>query len=361
MTRLILLRILESYFRHRWLHLIPVALFAVAAVVYLAVLWKPQYVSYGVLYVQGESLLSTLNSVRGGGFSWITPAQATAEEIVELLHTDAFVRAAIARTPLEEGMKSGAQEERETIAGAREAIWTIQQGKNQVLVGASHEDGEIAYELVQAVFEVYVQWKINSDIQQGLTAHSFYDEVAGDYKVALDDARADLLAYLEEHPGPLRGERSAVEQVQINRLQAEVDLAASRYGSALEKREAALLAQSQTEGDVRQSYYVLDAPRLPSEPEISKRKIAQNFLVFLGAGLVLSIISIVGSALMDRSCRFPLDAQMGLGLPVLGVVPPAAKKSDEVTDKGSWITEASKIEDGRDSEDLVPVILSLHR
>jgi hypothetical protein len=81
---------------------------------------------------------------------------------------------------------------------------------------------------------------------------------------------------------------------------------------------------------VRQTYILIDAPELPDKPEISTRQIAINLAVFLLVGIVLSSVAIVGSALLDRTFRFPFDVTQNLELPVLAAIPditPAGRKS----------------------------------
>lgn len=162
MVRLTLLRILESYFRHRWLYLLPIVLmWGVAAV---AVTRDPLYLASGIMYVKQESFLSSLISVRDTTFSWDTAADQASREISELLQTDAFVRAVIKQTDLEASMDEGDEAVEQTMDDVRESVWSNAPGDMQVKVAATHKDPEIAYQLVNAVIENYTHWKINSDL-----------------------------------------------------------------------------------------------------------------------------------------------------------------------------------------------------
>ena len=67
MIRLVILRILESYFRHRFLYLIPIVIMAgVGALAFLTA--DSSYISLGVIYVRKESLLTSLTNLQDGGF-----------------------------------------------------------------------------------------------------------------------------------------------------------------------------------------------------------------------------------------------------------------------------------------------------
>ena len=49
-------------------------------------------------------------------------------------------------------------------------------------------------------------------------------------------------------------------------------------------------------------------------------------LIFVVVGVVLSIMGILGGALLDRSHRFAIDVRHTLDLPVLALVPDVAEK-----------------------------------
>jgi uncharacterized protein involved in exopolysaccharide biosynthesis len=321
MVRLVLLRLLESYFRHRWVYLLPIVLMVAVSGAYYKTL-TPTYVSSGVLHVQGESLLSSLNAVSSGTAPyWMTPADVTVGELRDLLRTDAFTRAIIAQTDLEENMSRGADAVKETIEEVRSAIWVDPIGSNQVQVSAAHERPHIAQQLVLAASEAQIQWTINSQLNESEVAQGFFAELIQVYGSDLEVARQELKAYYETHPEPIRGDRPQIEQIEINRLQSAIDLTSSRYASALDKDENARLVRSQIESDSRQTHYLLDAPKLPDKPHTSRKEVALYMGIIVMAGVALSVVGIIGGALLDRSFRFPIDVRHGLYLPILATVP----------------------------------------
>ena len=319
MVRLVLLRLSESYFRHRWLYLLPILIMIGFAAVYFFTR-DPVYLSGGVLYVKKESFLSTLTSVREVPFTWETASQDTAGEINDLLQTDAFIRAVIRETDLEEGMDRGKNEVDQIYEDARGSIWTYTIGSNQVGVNAGHSDAQIAYQLVNATLNNYINWKINADLAESDVAQQFFIDLVDRYEAEREGWRAELKAYLLEHPAPLQGERPPEELLEIDRIQAELQLAGTRYSQALQRVEDARLANSQTESDVRQTYFLIDAPELPLEPTSSLKETAIDGAVFVAAGVILSVLAVTGSALLDQSFRFPIDLSHRLELPVLATV-----------------------------------------
>ncbi len=322
MLRLVILRLLESYFRHRWLYLIPIVLMSGSGIVYVT--QSPRmYVSSGVLFVQKDSLLSTLVPIGNSGFSWITPAQMTANELNELLRTEAFIRFIIQRTSLEERMHEGPEQAERIIYSVRQSIWVGADGEKLMRFGARHRDPTIAYELASSTIEAYTEWKLNADRRDSMVAQSFFASQLEPLQQELEAARARLNDFIQAHPAPVRGERPEVEQMELDGLQAMVDQLSARVKETLDKEEAARLALSKAESEASQSYLVIDAPLLPREPSSSKKDLIMPIVIFVMIGVMLSGAGIVGGMLLDRSIRFPVDVQHSLDLPVLAMIPTA--------------------------------------
>ena len=239
----------------------------------------------------------------------------------ELLQTDSFIRAVIQDTDLEARMDGGTDIVNQTIAEVRKAVWVSALGDNQLRVSASHENPQLAYQLVNGIINSFMDWKINADRNDSRTARTFFTDLIGNYQAEMDTARQNLYDYYDAHPEPLKGERSIVEQLEIARLESELNLATTRYASALDKDENARLAAAQAEGDVLQSYTVVDSPIESTVPESSLKQMALEAAVFVIAGILLSLLAIAGGALLDRSLRFPIDVWHALHLPVLSSVP----------------------------------------
>lgn len=320
MIHLVLLRLLESYFRHRWLYMLPLILMIGLAGVFM-VRKPPTYLSYGNLYVQREPLLTSLTRIRSNGFSWRTPAQATVGEMKELLQTEAFVRTVLDQTDWQPRMTGEREVVNETIAAFREAVWVRAQGENLVEFGAQQEQPELAQQFAQATVDAYITWKIDIDRQESVVAQTFFENLIDPYQIELDQARTELRTYLQANPGPVIGNRPAAEQMEIERLEFAMNEAAKRLTDAMNKEENARLSLSKAESEANQTYIVVDAPLLPEQPRLSKRDVAEDLAIFLGIGMLLSVTGIVGGTLLDRSFRLPIDVRHGLDLPVLAAVP----------------------------------------
>lgn len=350
MIRLIIIRLFESYFRHRWLYLLPILLMTSAAFAYLG-LQEPLYLTEGILHVQDDSLISALTIGSNNAFSWQTPAEEATVEIDDLLKTDAFVRAIISQTDLESEMSGGPANVKEVLSDVREAVWVQPEGANQLLVAASYNDPIITHQLVNAMVDNYVNWQINVQLTESANAQEFFIDLTEEYRGDLEIARQELDVYLLSHVEPERGSRSQIEQVQISRLEDDVQMAGERYVNSIENEELARLAIIQAENTIKQSYFLVDAPKVPTSPEISMKTMAMSAMIFIIVGIIISGIGIVGGALLDRSFRVPLDVNQILNLPVLATVPDVSdvmtQTQKEKADKKETLTGTGKTENDR--------------
>ncbi len=319
MFRLVLLRILESYFRHRWLNLLPIILMWVVAGASFF-FGKAVYITYGVLYVEQTYALPQITQLNDNG-SWDTVADQTTLELTELLQTDAFIRSIINETDLEEYMDDGPVVVGKLMEEVRKAVWATSEGNNQVGVSAAYKDPVVAYQLVNATIEQYRQWKININRVGSVTAVNFYTNLLAEYKADVAVARQELDNFLAAHPDSVNGSRPSVEELEFTRLQSELELAQTNRVDTIRSLESAELALSLAESSVLQRYFFIDTPQIPEDKVISKKDIAMKIIIFTVVGVILSVVSIIGGVLLDRSFRFPIDVQYGVSLPVIATVP----------------------------------------
>jgi hypothetical protein len=292
------------------------------------------YISSGVLFTEQSTLLSSLTAIQNEGYSWNTPAQDTTNQISDLIKTDAFVRAVIGETDLEAEMSKGDAVVADTISEVRKRIWATVAGTNQVEVSAAHPDPRVAFQLAQATIDTFIQWKINLDRIDSATAGDFFQDLIQVYQSDVEEAQQALRSYLEAHPEPVRGSRLDTEELEIQNLQAELDLAGTRLAQAMNKAEDARLAEAKIESTIQQKYTVVDAPNIPDKPHTSRRQLAMNAAVFLAAGVLLSGIAVVGATVFERSFRLPVEVRQALALPVLAVVPDVSVRQPRLRKRG---------------------------
>lgn len=317
-----LVRYLENYFQHPFLFLLPLLLMIAAGVVTTAIA-KTNFESKGIMFVQEDTLIGTVSSVQDDGFGWVTPAQSTSDELNELLQTDSFIRIIIQQTNLESKMNQGEKVVNDTFQEVRKAFSVYPLGQNQLEISVTYEDREIAFQLANAAVNSFIDWQISADKQDTNAARTFLETLVPQYKSEYDLSVSELETYLLQHPAPIRGERPAIEDLQIERLRSNVAIADNRYQGALESLEQIRLEEVVVEGKTRQTYSIIDAPARPRNPELQDIIIDTgiNIGIFVAVGLALTLIGIAGSTMLDRSLNYPVDVRYATSLPVLAEVP----------------------------------------
>lgn len=345
MIRLVLLRVLEGYFRHRWMYLLPtIIMIGVGGASFMN--RTDEFIASSTFYVQKGSFLSSLTSIREAGFSWVTPAQTAVNELRQLEGTTAFVRAIVMQTSLEENMVNGPAAINQTLNAARDDIWFSVMGDNLLMVSAINEDPAVARELVEATINSYIQWQINADREESVNTQLFFADLIQVYQADADRARNELREYLSSNPEPVRGNRPELEVMEIAQMETAVALAEGRLLSAIQNEESARLGMIQAEGDARQQYFVIDAAKTPVEPASSKSDAMTQSIIFVVVGIVMSIIGFVGAAMIDRSFRFAIDVHHILDLPVIAEVPaPRKEKKQKKSKKGDDAAAESESKD----------------
>ena len=320
MIRVVILRILDSFFRRWWLHLLPILLFTILGLIYYFIK-PPLFVSKGVLLVNKTTVLNQLTNIGSEGAVFVTPAQSTIDQLSELANTDSFIRAIIAQTSLENELQQDPESLKDLMDAVRQSIWAEAQGEQSVGIYGSWEDANIGLQLVNATVENFLQWHINRTKEDSAIALNFFNTLVGEYKQQLDGTRGKLDGYLVAHPEPIRGERPEIEKAQIKGLEGDIDISYRQYVDALGKQENARLSTDKAESSVRQTYVLIDTPTLAEKPIASKLDNIVSIAIFVVLGMIFAILSVVGGAAVDRSFRFPVDVQQFLNIPVLAVVP----------------------------------------
>ena len=263
MIRQVFLRVLESYFRHRWLYLIPLIIMIAAAGIYYFTL-KPTYIARGIIYVQSDSFLSSLTELLPNNASyWVSPSQIATNEINELLQTSAFVRAIIQKTDLEPEMNQDLEVILEMIDETRQDLWIHSLGDNQLLANAAHEDPVIAYQLVSALMETFINWQINTQQTDTEVAQAFFIALVQKYEIVLLNARNEMRIYLRNHPKPVRGDRPGEEELESFEFveQIEESLASDERPFEEIQEDNEKIFEERHEDDVRENL-----PQFPRHP-----------------------------------------------------------------------------------------------
>lgn len=319
----VLVRLLESFFRHPVVCLVPLVLFSalgVAAVVGA----DRSYESSGVANVSPQTLLSDLTELRGGeAFGFETPANVISRRINELLGTDEFATAVAAGAGLEEQVLDATL----TLDDVRASVAASPAGSTLVRVRATSDVPEHALRLAESTFEAFVSWTIEGDVTESAAAEEFFSGLLDRYEEEVVAARSELEEYVAAHPSE-SGLRPVLEQTELDRLTTSLELAQDRYGAAVEGIQEAQLAMEQTVTDVGQQLRLVDEPQLPTAPESGVKDLGIVGALYVALGVVLTLALATAGALLDRSLRSPADVEGQLGLPVVAVIPDVDPRAD---------------------------------
>lgn len=324
LRRRLILRFSDNFFAHIWRNLLPLV-FMVGFGIYYFFSSTPTYLSHGVLYVQDDSLLTTLTNVRSNNYIWVSRGQTVIEQFDSLIQTDAFARAILQRTDWEAELQAGVPLG-ELLDAVRQNLWGEIKGEKHVHIVAQSDDPVIAYQLAEAAITLYRQWKVNLAVSDINNSVAFLESVMADYQAELISAETTLRTYLAEHPDPAFGlRRPAEESTQIEILRDDVSVAERRILETRAKIDLIKLDQSQALQEVENTYLLVDRPTLASQPEYTLAQRILVLLIFVGMGVLLCIAMGVGATLIDKTYRYPVDIHTDLYLPVLGRIPAATE------------------------------------
>lgn len=319
MLRLILLRVFETFFRRRWSYILTAILpLVVGGLVFVFV--PAAYKVRGTIYVQRESLLTTLASERDIP-QFTAPSQATLSEVLSLLGTESFAMTVLQNTDLRDKLDDGPQAKERILEEYRKALVVTAEGNNIVVFSAEDTNPVLAQQLAGETMNAYVQWRINFERADSEAAQTFFADLITRYEEQLGQAEQDLRDYLITYPDPVRGSRSSEEQFEINRLEEVVAEARARVTDTRDKEEDARLALAKVNSNALQEYLVIDAPVVPPVPPSVLKRLALILGIAFVVGLMLALARLAVAVTLDRSLYFPIDTRHGLKQETLAMLP----------------------------------------
>lgn len=312
-----MLNILEAFFRRPWLHLLPLILMLILGAV-TAFSTGNEFRSVGTISAASSTVIDEITQ-QTPGVTFETPATITARNINEQLRTANFLTLVAQNAELQ-STDATAPIVLQTIA---ESVAAAADGDSLVRVTATNADPELAFRLADATLAAYRETVLNNRITQSESAVTFLQTQSDAALEEVNLARDELDAYLTANPVQSAEDRSPQQQVEVDRLTAEVERAEGRYSLARDKVDAANEEMAQATVEIEQRYKVLDPPEVPLAAEPRLKKAVLTLILFGVLGIGLSLASVVVSATLDRTIRLPNDVTGKFGLDVLAVVPDA--------------------------------------
>jgi uncharacterized protein involved in exopolysaccharide biosynthesis len=320
-SRSLMLRLLESFFRRWWLYLVPVVVLAVVGFMSVAGT-KKKFESSGTFNVESSTVLSTLSGGNNQTSAFETPSETTSKRINATLQTDQFIKDIATRAGIAGALTNGTI----TPNWIRSSLTSATNGSNLVKVIAVNEDPAVAQRLASATIDAFIQTIIDSASSQSTAAVSFFDNLLTTYQTDVTNAQQALDQYVQAHPAPAIGIRPEDEQSEITRLNSAVTQAQTNYTTTLGKRQDAQLSTEQTKADLGARLRLIDAPQTPTAPQPRLTSMVFGFATFLALGLLVSGAAVVVATLMNHSLQTAADVKERLGVRILAVVPDASGK-----------------------------------
>jgi uncharacterized protein involved in exopolysaccharide biosynthesis len=335
-----MVRLLETFFRHRLLLLGPVVLVLVGAIGWVF-MQPPTYQSSVRVWVERQTLVPDPNSN-----PYLTPAQEQAGVLTELLGTKYFDAKVGRRSPLAGAVAAasasgggGIRTHLARLVGLAgpggpltpsqvdDSVFTsivsgtlvVPTGPEIITVTYSAGDAQMASSVAQAIVDQYVDETLTNQRVQADAAVAFYtsqvSQAQADQSVA-DKAVDDYLL-----ANPSQRAANAVPDARMLQLRRDDDAAHQRTQSVLDKLDQARLDRVALDQSGTSGVRVLDKAETPTSPSSSKKVVLEA----VGVGLVLAVLILVVGVLaltwLDSTIRGPQEVETILDLRPVGSVP----------------------------------------
>lgn len=335
-----MVRLLETFFRHRLLLLGPVVLVLVGAMGWVLI-QPPTYSSSVRVWVEKQTLVPDPNEN-----PYLTPAQEQAGVLTELIDTKYFDAKVGRRSPLFGAIKAASahgsggirthlmrlvglagpagtltdsQVDDQVFGTILASTLVIPSGPEIMTVTYSAGDPQMATMVAQAIVDQYMDETLTNERTQADAAVAFYMSQVKQSQADMAVADKAVDDYLLANPSQ-RG-ANAVPDARMLQLRQDDDAAHQRTNSVLDKLDTARLNRVALDQSGTSGIRVLDKAELPTSPSSIKKVVIEA----VGVGLVLAILIVVVGVLaltwLDSTIRGPQEVETILDLRPVGSVP----------------------------------------
>ncbi|MBV9175280.1 MAG: hypothetical protein JOZ81_34930 [Chloroflexi bacterium] len=325
-------RLLEAFFRHKLLVLMPPILLPLI-VTPIAIASTPKVYDTAVgVWVDPPAYLN----YKDGFNPWTTPATQQAARLGELLRTRAFLVDVAQRTPTlaplvgnpaSEATLSDVIGKSVSLGGAATgAALGSTTGDHLLVIHVQAPTAKLSYEMCKALIDAYQEKSAADQADQSDSAIQFFQSRTDEAQQQLTKATQDVRRYVASRqsdpttadtaaaslPASLLDPKLAGLQAAMQQAQSDYNLAQNALTQA--QRDSVAAQQGQQYG-----FQVLDEPQMPTAPVSQMKKIIVYPIAGAMAGLVLATVILVLLVASDRSIRYESDLTPGLR--VVGSVP----------------------------------------
>lgn len=317
-------RFLETFFRYKFLIVLPAIITPLIVIPFALLLVKPYYQTTAGLWVERPAYVATTEDWN----RYVTPAQNQQQRLTELLKTRSFVEDIAKRSGL--GPLLATPEGRDDVYEyIGKAITTTPIGNKLLQIQVRADDPDISMAIIESSVAAFRDRNANERMQQASASIAFYEQQAGEAGETLSDSRDNLRRYVAANPR-FAAETSAsstsrsslspsVLDPQLNDMLRRVESDENEF-----ERLRGLVEQAKFEASAAlegndSSLQILDAPIYPTRAQRERRRVLVFPIAGVAIGALVSGLLLVALTAADRSVRSTADLQP-IGR-VLGVVP----------------------------------------
>jgi hypothetical protein len=292
-------RLVDQFFRRWFWYVLPVLLLALVGV-RAANNVGQQFTSSGTLSASENPLVATPQARGTTIGQYEAPATGIARLINEQMLSDAFVDDVAKRAGLGDALTSGII----TPDIIRQQVGASAQGQNLLAVQASWSDPKTSFLLVDSTITSYLNLIAETVAIDSEEAIQFWTGVKSDAQKDVDAAQNALDTYTRTLPKLAVGEQlSAGQQLDLNRLNSNLDSALTKVSTAQASIDSATLNAEQAKSQAGRQVRVVDPPRQATAPKPETFKKVATLVMFTMIGLLISFAALVVTTMIDRSIR----------------------------------------------------------
>jgi uncharacterized protein involved in exopolysaccharide biosynthesis len=335
-----MVRLLETFFRHRLLLLGPVLLVLVGATGWVFI-QPPTYDSSVRVWVERQTLVPDPNSN-----PYLTPAQEQAGVLTELISTKYFDAKVGRRSPLADAIRAASahstggirtrllrlvglagpagqltesQVDDQVYNTILSSTIVVPSGPEIITVTFRAGDPQMAAAVAQAVVNQFMDETLTNQRVQADAATTFYTSQVKQSQADLAVADKAVDDYLLANPS--QRSVNAIPDARMLQLRRDDDAAHQRQQSVLDKLDQARLNRVALDQSGTAGVRVLDKAETPTQASSIKKVVFEA----VGVGLVLAVLILVVGVLLltwlDSTIRRPQEVETILDLRPVGSVP----------------------------------------
>jgi uncharacterized protein involved in exopolysaccharide biosynthesis len=313
-------RYVATFLRHRRLYLAGLGILLLASAIGTFAYSTTTYEADTRIWIDKPVLSSSLldPTTQTFGPAPLSPAQEEANKLSQLIQTDSFIASVIAPTSAAGQLTGSPDHDRTVLSRIRGKITVGVAGTNTLTVLFRDKDPALCQQIVQSVIDKYLDWDLQSQLEQSSLQLQFYQKQLDIYDQRVKDAQHALDDFYQKYPNPDPG---SPPEYELQRLQRELENAQSLYSTAAAKIAQAGYLDTLTERNQQGKFQIMDKPTVPELPAVT----LSTALRFLGIGVAASIGAMLAAVALvtwlDPAIRSAEDLERLGQIPVLGVVP----------------------------------------